>query len=292
MKKILLAVIAASVAVSMSIPAFAYDVIVYGGSYNGTDYGQSLLPPQTPSQTLIPSPPQTQTPPPPQQPQTPPQTPPPAPDHVAPGQGDTGGASGQGGTGGASGQDSTGGASGQGGTGGAQGQGGTGETSGQGGIGGAQGQEGTGGASGQGGTGGAIIAEDKMTLQDLCLILWNMEGSLNVHGVVAYNTNSADHNAVSAIKWAVAVNIISSTDDPHRVLTIADVKRILDKAGYDTTSIEDGTAEVTEQEVLNMISKVNRRSSIEAIGQGGTDNSNFIPLPNKPNIPENGGVPC
>lgn len=108
-------------------------------------------------------------------------------------------------------------------------------------------------------------AEDNMKLQDLCLILWNMAGCPDAPGKKAYSAFSADKYAVSAVKWAVARSVISGTDDPQKVLTVADVKQMLYNAGYDASSIVGTPKEVTKIRALRMIIKSTKRGSIQVI---------------------------
>lgn len=111
-------------------------------------------------------------------------------------------------------------------------------------------------------------AEDNLSLQDLCVILWNMAGCPDAYGKIAYNANKADKYAVAAIKWAVSQNIISGTDDPHKLLTAADVKQMLDKAGYDIAAVEGSENDVTKIEALRMIVKADKRDTIDKVGYG------------------------
>ncbi|MEA4972115.1 MAG: S-layer homology domain-containing protein [Candidatus Metalachnospira sp.] len=105
-------------------------------------------------------------------------------------------------------------------------------------------------------------ANENITMQDFCIILWNMADCPSTMGRTAYNANSADKYAVAAVKWAVSNSIISGTADTHKALTVSEVKAMLDKAGYDVSSIEDSDKEVTKIDSLRMIVKTTKRDTI------------------------------
>ncbi|MPN03293.1 hypothetical protein SDC9_150520 [bioreactor metagenome] len=105
-------------------------------------------------------------------------------------------------------------------------------------------------------------ANENITLQDFCLILWNMADCPSTVGKAAYNAFDADKYAVAAVKWAVSEGIISSTADPHKALTVADVKAMLYNAGYDASSIVGSDTEVTKIRALRMIIMATKRDTI------------------------------
>lgn len=96
-------------------------------------------------------------------------------------------------------------------------------------------------------------ADEKISVQDLCLILWNINGRPATPGKSAYNAFSADQYAVSAVKWGASQALISEADVPSRTLSVTELKAILAEAGYDVAAVADSDSDATKIDVIKLV---------------------------------------
>ena len=93
-------------------------------------------------------------------------------------------------------------------------------------------------------------------------MLWSMEGSPVTPGKIAPAAVNASVYAKQAVKWAVAQNIISETEDPQRNATVADVKAMLAAYGLDMSEVVGSPTEATRMRALELIAEAEMREGI------------------------------
>lgn len=107
-----------------------------------------------------------------------------------------------------------------------------------------------------------LEGDEIITIEDLAVMLWSMEGSPVTPGKIAPAAVNSSVYAKQAVKWAVAQNIIGETEDPLRNATVADVKAMLAAYGLDMSEVVGSPTEATRMRALELIAEAEMREGI------------------------------